>query len=144
VLSTAKRVLRMIREGASSLFQAFRMLMDPPPGMTSGDALHEASKLLLAGAATTAGVLVEEAIARALMGFPFADVIVSVALGLTTGLATVLLCHALDRLDLFGAVARRRDGHVRARLLEDATEAARATDDGMAGFLAVHGEYLAS
>ena len=134
-----------MREGASSLFRAFRLMTNPPPGMTSRDALHEASKLMLAGAATAAGISVEEAVARALTGFPFADVIVSVVLGLATGLATVVsFCYALDKLDLFGAVAGRRDGHVWARLLEDATEAARATDKGLAEFMASHGEYLAS
>jgi len=139
-VSGAQLLVRLSREGAASLFGALGMLVSPPPGTTWRDRLHEALKIMTAGVAVAAGILVEEAIARALTGVPFADILAPLSVGLLTGLSTVFLCHLIDRADLFGAVARQRDRHVHRRILEDATQAADAAENTLSRFLAVDWE----
>jgi hypothetical protein len=136
-LSAGRRLVRLAREGVTALVRALGMLVNPPQGMTLSDRLHEASKIATAGAAVAAGILVEEAIARALTGVPFADILAPLSIGLLTGLSTVFLCHLLDRADMFGAIARQRDRHVQGRLLAEATQAADAAENTLARFLAI-------
>ena len=136
-LSVGRRLVRLAREGASALFGTLGLLVNPSQGMPLRDRLHEASKIATAGAAVAAGILVEEAIARALTGVPFADLLAPLAVGLLTGLSTVFLCHLLDRADLFGAIAGQRERHVQERLLTDATQDANAAEDSLARFLAI-------
>ncbi|MEI6057256.1 MAG: lactate permease, partial [Lentisphaerota bacterium] len=52
-VTTAKRVVRMIREGFFFLLKAIKMLIFPPKGMTFKQAAHEATKLIGAGLAIT-------------------------------------------------------------------------------------------
>lgn len=54
-LSTAKRFVTIIREGLLGLVKAFKMIMFPPKGMTSSEALQEGLKVLTAVVVTSVG-----------------------------------------------------------------------------------------
>ncbi len=115
-LTTARNVVRMIREGAASLWKAVKLLVSPPPGMTLREAAHEASKIILAGVVVVGGALLEEAIAKLLGGFPMAAQLNAVLVGIVSGLAMTFGAWLLDKLDLLGVVAEAKDADVAARL----------------------------
>lgn len=120
-VTTAKRLVRIIREGALSLARAVGMLVNPPVGMDLSTAAHEASKIAAAALAVSAGVMVEQSVETAIVTTvpPLATIapaLTTVAVGLVTGLSTVLLVATLDRFDFFGAVASQRGKQRRALL----------------------------
>lgn len=108
--TTAKRVVRIIREGVFSAGRALRMVIAPPAGMTAAEAAHECSKLVAGALVIAGGIGVEDAVEKALLTVPvlgaFASPLTTVIVGLGAGLGTVLLCYLIDQVDVFGV---RRD-----------------------------------
>ena len=112
VSTTAKRMVRLIREGFASILKALKVALFPPADLEPGEAADAALKLLAAGAITSVGILAEEGLEKAVASVvpfaPFAPIISVVAIGAMTGIATALMVTTLDRLDLFGTQSRRR------------------------------------
>ena len=106
---TGKNLVRVIREGSLSLYEAIKIIWNRPPGMTEEQAFHQASKVLASGLIITGGILAGESIATSLngIGLPFADTISVVISGLITGLATLLVVFLLDKIDVFSAVSQK-------------------------------------
>ena len=126
VVTTGKRLVRIIREGLLSLYRGVKMLVFPPPGLDVRQASHAASKLITAGVATAAGIAVEEAVEKAIVSAmpalaPIASLLSVTSVGLATGLASVLLVASLDRFDFFGVVARER-GESRLAAMRERTD----------------------
>ncbi|WP_110970632.1 hypothetical protein [Pseudomonas huaxiensis] len=113
-LTTAKRTIRMIREGAGSLVKACKTLLVRPEGMSLDEGLHEASKVLVGGAIIVGGVVLEEAVSKYLMVVPFiapfADLATAVIVGTVTAVTSTLAVYLVDKADVFGVN--------RARMLE--------------------------
>lgn len=106
MVTTASRVVRMIREGLLSLLHAIRLLWLRPKGMTKRQAAHEASKILVGALVLTAGVAFEEFISKQLVaiGMVFiADTAGAAIAGVLTAICSGLAIYLLDRADLFGA-----------------------------------------
>ena len=105
-LSTAKRVVRMIRQGALSLLEACKTLLIRPEGMTFTQAIHESSKVLIGGAIMVGGVMLEEVVNKYLMTIPiilpFADLATAAIVGATTAIISTVAVYLVDKLDLFG------------------------------------------
>ena len=101
-LSTAKRFVTIIREGLLGLVKAFKMIMFPPKGMTSSEALQEGLKVLTAVVVTSVGFLLQESVATFLKTLPFlipvADAVSGVLIGIMTGLLSAFLAYQLDSL----------------------------------------------
>ncbi|HHM5623297.1 TPA: hypothetical protein ACRNOX_001949 [Pseudomonas aeruginosa] len=101
-LSTAKRFVTIIREGLLGLVKAFKMIMFPPKGMTSSEALQEGLKVLTAVVVTSVGFLLQESVATFLKTLPFlipvADAVSGVLIGIMTGLLSAFLAYQLDNL----------------------------------------------
>lgn len=101
-LSTAKRFVTIIREGLLGLVKAFKMIMFPPKGMTSSEALQEGLKVLTAVVVTSVGFLMQESVATFLKTLPFlipvADAVSGVLIGIMTGLLSAFLAYQLDNL----------------------------------------------
>ncbi|EMA4529216.1 TPA: hypothetical protein ACQGUY_005792 [Pseudomonas aeruginosa] len=101
-LSTAKRFVTIIREGLLGLVKAFKMIMFPPKGMTSSEALQEGLKALTAVVVTSVGFLLQESVATFLKTLPFlipvADAVSGVLIGIMTGLLSAFLAYQLDNL----------------------------------------------
>lgn len=117
-VTTGKRVVRIIREGFFSLLKALKMVFFPPENMTFNEALHEATKLIVAGLAISGGILLEQYIDTLLKSIPFANMISSVLVGIVTGLGTSLLVFLIDKLDLFGVVKEQRLEYISEKLNE--------------------------
>jgi hypothetical protein len=119
-MGVAKKYLRMIREGVSSIFRAAKVVIFRPEGLTFEEAAHEATKLLTAGVVTSGGIELQVFIETkaALVPFvaQFASVLSTVCAGLLTGLATALLAYLLDRHDFFGVIGNERHGAVTSEL----------------------------
>ncbi|WGV19912.1 hypothetical protein QIY50_21780 [Pseudomonas putida] len=101
-LSTAKRFVTVIRDGLLSLVKAIKMIMFPPKGMTSDQALQEGLKILTTVVVTSVGFLLQESVATFLKTLPFllpiADIVAGVLVGMLTGLLSAFLAYQLDNL----------------------------------------------
>ncbi|MFL1585143.1 hypothetical protein NKZ05_11670 [Stutzerimonas stutzeri] len=101
-LSTAKRFVTIIREGLLGLVKALKMIMFPPKGMTSSEALQEGLKVLTAVVVTSVGFLLQESVATFLKTLPFlipvADAVSGVLIGIMTGLLSAFLAYQLDNV----------------------------------------------
>lgn len=101
-LSTAKRFVTIIRDGLLGLVKAMKMIMFPPKGMTSDQALQEGLKILTAVVVTSVGFLLQESVATFLKTLPFllpvADMVAGVLIGMLTGLLSAFLAYQLDSL----------------------------------------------
>lgn len=134
--TTTKRVARMLREGAQSLVGALRVLVMPASAISWRERVHEASKILLAGAMMVSGLALEEWLSLQLLAVPWlaplATVLVPVLLGAFTAIATTFAVYLLDKADLLGVVAQRRIAGV-ARLLDDSIAERERTLQRLAG-----------
>lgn len=101
-LSTAKRFVRVIREGLISLFRAFKMIFFPPKNMSASEALQEGLKILTATILTAVGILLETTVNTFVASIPvlgaFASIISPVLIGIMTGLLSAFLAYQIDAL----------------------------------------------
>ncbi len=101
-VTTAKRIVTIIRESTLAVLRSIKLIAMPPAGMSGGDIAMEVLKLLSGGLVTAATLLLQESVAKAIETIPLltpfaqdiAGVLVAI-LGGTMGLLTVL---AFDRL----------------------------------------------
>jgi hypothetical protein len=115
-VTTGRRIVRMIREGAYSLFRALKMILFPPDGMTLQEAAHEALKLVAAGGIVIGGVVLEEAVEKLILGVPFlvpiAPIVSTVIVGALSAICMALTTYLIDKLDLLNVIARQRSDYV--------------------------------
>lgn len=143
--TTLGRLGRVIREGFLSLLKALKLLIFPPEGMEKWEAAHEASKIFASGVIIAGGLLLEEAVEKAVTGFfpvlatipmtlfgsedgeltSLASVIASTLTAVCSGLAVVFSVYLLDKMDIFGVERENQHAYVMGEL------------DGMIGALAV-------
>lgn len=100
-MTTTKNLARLINDGVTGLWSAFKLLCRPPEGMTSQTAIKEATKLVVAAIATTVGVLLTESFVTYLQTTPFApfaQVIGGLIGGILTGIVVATLMYAIDEL----------------------------------------------
>jgi hypothetical protein len=118
-LTTQKRMVRMIREGLFSFVHALKMIVTRPDKMTLREAMHEASKLVLAGGIVVGGVMLEEVILRQLQALGLglvADLATAAIIGSIVAIAIALSAYTIDRLDLLGVQEEKRQTHIIERL----------------------------
>jgi hypothetical protein len=118
-LTTQKRMVRMIREGMFSFVRAVRVIVTRPDEMTLREAMHEASKLVLAGGLVVGGVMLEEVILRQLQAFGLgvvADIATAAIVGSIVAIAIALSAYTIDRLDLLGVQQEKRQTRIIERL----------------------------
>lgn len=100
LISTSKKIVRMIREGLLGLYKALKMIFFPPENMTDREALQSGLKLLTATVVIAIGILFEESIAVFLATFPIlqpiASMITGVLMGIVTGVVSALLAYQID------------------------------------------------
>jgi hypothetical protein len=123
-VTTAKRVIRLIREGISSLYKAFKFLYSPSE-YSREEKYHEFGKILIAGLGVGLGIMIYEAIdtlpfIKAINAIPFIGEAISLSLSsLFTGLLTVILVFLWDRLDLFGVFDKKQHEYVMKKLADE-------------------------
>lgn len=124
-LTTAKNLVRLIREGFFSIIKAIKLLMNPPAGMTKAQAFNEASKIIIAALAVSVGILLEEAVdkfppMKMIRSIPVVgEMLYSVLFGFMVGLVTTLSLWGWDKLDLFGVKESARHEFVMKMLKQD-------------------------
>jgi hypothetical protein len=101
-ITTAKKVVTLIRESMKSLWEAIKIVVSPPAGMSGMEVARHATKIVSAAVVTALGILLEESVKGFLLGFPFLAPIVNVlSLALTailTGITGALVIYSIDRL----------------------------------------------
>lgn len=111
-MTTAARVMRMIREGFMSLLRAVKLLVARPAGMTMREALHEASKILVGTLGLIGGIALEEVVSKQLALVPgvalVADAAGAAIAGSIAAIVTSFAVYLLDKMDLFNVVADAR------------------------------------
>lgn len=125
-VTTAKRTVRLIREGVMSLLRALRTIIFPRQGMTYREAAHEGIKLIFSGGIVVAGVALEEIIEKMFASVPiftpFAQMASVITISSISAIAMAVCCYILDKLDFFGAIRVEKDNFVIGRLSNEINE----------------------
>ena len=107
-ITTAKRFVRMIREGVFSLLKALKLILFPPADLSFTETMDEAMKLIAVGGVVIAGVALEEFIEKLILSVPFlvpfAPVLTAVIVGSLTALAMSLVAYLIDKMDILGVI----------------------------------------
>lgn len=101
VLTTVKRVVRILREGILSLYRAIKMLINPPENLPKEDLYFEIIKLISASIITSFGLLLEEGFEKFLLTTPLAPIanyIAPVLMGILTGISIAVIIYTLDKI----------------------------------------------
>lgn len=108
LVTTGKRLVRMIREGVFSLLKALKLVIFPPENMTYRESMHEAMKLVAAGGVVIAGVALEEVVEKLILNIPFlapfSPILSAVIVGSLTAIAIALVTYLIDKMDLLGVI----------------------------------------
>lgn len=141
-VTTAKRLVRMIREGVFSLLKALKLILFPPANMSYQEVMHEAMKLIAAGGVVIAGVALEEVVEKMVLSIPFlapfAPVVTAVIVGSLTAIAMALVTYLIDKMDFFGVIKIEETKYVLISLEGDIQETLKRCEnvtEEMDGFL---------
>lgn len=125
-VTTAKRFVRMIREGVFSLLKALKLILFPPADMSFAETMHEAMKLIASGGVVIAGVALEEVIDKLILGVPFlvpfAPVVTAVIVGSLTAIAMSLVAYLIDKMDILGVIKAQETKFILENLDKDIGE----------------------
>ena len=107
-ITTAAKVVTLIRESMKSLWRAIKMIVSPPAHMTVEQVTREVVKIVAGVVTLGIGMAIEESIKGFVMSVPLlvpmADVLAPALAGIVTGLATALVMFGIDTLfDAFTA-----------------------------------------
>jgi hypothetical protein len=95
MFTTQKMMVRLIREMWNNLTQAFKIMVFNPQNLAPGELAKAVSKLIAAGVAVAAGVIINESLAK-IMVFPFGPELAAFCGALSTGLLTVVMNYFLE------------------------------------------------
>ncbi|MDV6319802.1 hypothetical protein [Chromohalobacter sp. HP20-39] len=102
LITTSAKVVTIIREGIHQLWDALKMMLWPPEGMSREERLRAITKSVAGLFTLGVGMVWEESLNAFLLSIPplapIAGFISPVITGLLTGLATALLMYAIDSL----------------------------------------------
>ena len=101
-LTTAKRVITIIRECTLAVVRSVKLIVAPPPEMSGQEIAIEVLKLLSGGIVTAATLLLQESVTKALESVPlfapFAQDIATVLVAILSGTMGLLTVLCFDRL----------------------------------------------
>jgi hypothetical protein len=108
-VTTAKHIVRIIREGLGSLIKAIKFLVKPPKGLSESQVAHEAGKILIMGITANCGILFQDAIEKtppmiAIRSIPgVGEGISNVLYSFFVAIVATLAMWGWDNVDVFGA-----------------------------------------
>lgn len=112
LVTTAKRVVAIIREGTLAVIKSVKLIISPDPGMAAADVAYEVLRLLSGALTTVIGLTTQEALANLLRSVPlltpFANEISGVATALLSGTAGLLVILAFDHFKQAMAFRRKQ------------------------------------
>ena len=101
-VTTAKNIVRIIREGCLSLVRALKMIVSPPPGVSKSEVVYEVFKILSGAVVAAIGIGLEETIKKGIEAvpllLPFAGPIAEALTGMLTGIASLTVLLTFDRI----------------------------------------------
>lgn len=103
VFTTQKMAVRLIREMWNNLVQALKLMVFNPQNLTPGELMKAVSKIITAGVAVTAGVIINEQLAT-LFAFPFGPELAAFCGALATGLLTLVMHYFLEHSSVMKSV----------------------------------------
>lgn len=120
-MTTARNIIRIIREGMQVLFKAGKALLFPARGISREEARDAALKLLVASALSVGGIALQDMVTKAFaaMPFPGKETLISIGVGVLTGVSTAVVMYALDKWDPFGAKDVKKREALAQRILDD-------------------------
>jgi hypothetical protein len=120
--TTAKNIVRIIREGTFVLFRAAKTIFLSPKNADPADIWDAAVKIIVTGAGTLGGIALEEALSKGLVSIPLivpiASELSAVLSGILTGLATSVTLFAIEKWDPFGIRDVKKRRYIQEKLLE--------------------------
>lgn len=103
--STAKSVVRIIRQSWASLTEAAKILIINPDGLLFGERFKAAAKILATGASVVAGYWVAEAVGKYVSFIPVLGDVIQTALGaIVSAILSCTFLYAIDHNPFFNAV----------------------------------------
>lgn len=117
VITTSAKVVTIIREGMKGLWQAIKMMVNPPKNMSFDEVCRQVTKII-AGVVTMAlGMLFEESVKAFIVSIPLlaplAFILAPAVAGILTGVMTALIIYGLD--NLFDRLAEKGTDLLHAR-----------------------------
>ena len=101
VVTTSAKVVTIIREGMKGLWQAIKLLLNPPKDMPLSEVCRQVTKILAGVVTLGLGMMFEESIKAFISSVvilaPLADLLAPVISGILTGVATALIIYSIDR-----------------------------------------------
>lgn len=101
-VTTAKNIVRIIREGCLSVVRALKIIVSPPPGTSVSEVAYEVFKILSGAVVVAIGIGLEETIKKGIevvpLLAPFAGPISLTLTGMLTGILSLTVVLAFDRL----------------------------------------------
>lgn len=124
-ISTAKRIVTIIRESLLGIYTAFKILFFPPQGMSKEEIWSNAIKVLSSTVISAITLTFTEAITTFLKASipilaPIAELIASVFIGIISGLGSALVAYAID--SLLDKLSNRHDENMINMLMDNAQE----------------------
>jgi hypothetical protein len=104
LITTAKNIVTILREGTVAVLRAVKTIVAPPPGATGADIAREVLRLLSGAVVVAIGISLEESIRNAITTLapflaPVADAIAIALTGMVTGVGALLVVLAFDRVN---------------------------------------------
>lgn len=101
VVTTSAKVVTIIREGMKGLWDALKLLVNPPKDQPFSEVCRQVSKIFASTVTMSLGMVFEESIKGFIISFPIlipiADVIAPAVTGILTGVTTALVIYGIDR-----------------------------------------------
>lgn len=104
IVTTSAKVVTVIREGLKGLWEAIKLIANPPPGMPAIEVARQATKIIAAVVTASLGIIFEESVKAFLPTLPLSNVISPAVTAILTGIITALVVFGIDRFfDWLGA-----------------------------------------
>ncbi|EGQ8060797.1 hypothetical protein MWT71_001877 [Vibrio parahaemolyticus] len=101
VITTSAKVVTIIREGMKGLWDALKLLVNPPKDQPLSELCRQVTKIFAGVVTMGLGMMFEESIKGFIMSIPIllpmADVIALAVTGILTGVTTALVIYGIDR-----------------------------------------------
>lgn len=102
LITTGKKLGTIIRESMKSLWNAIKLMVNPPEDMSAMEIAREVTKIIAAAITMGLGMLLEESVKGFVMSVPLlapiADVLATALTAIMTGIAGALIVYGIDRL----------------------------------------------
>lgn len=102
LITTAKKFVTVIREGMQGLWQAIKLMLNPPKDMPAMEIARQVTKIIAGVVTTGLGISLEESVKGFITSIPvllpIADVLSTALTAIITGVVGALVIYGLDRI----------------------------------------------